>query len=69
VARRSHWRMRAAEIRALTEDMKETEPKAIMLRIADASRRRNEMRAGLLSLDGDIPSPSAPIVVAVKAPV
>src|SRR5262249_29040797 len=29
------WRMRAAEIRALAEDMKETEPKAIMLRIAD----------------------------------
>ena len=29
------WRMRAVEIRALAEDMKETEPKAIMLRIAD----------------------------------
>ena len=29
------WRMRAAEVRALAEDMKETEPKAIMLRIAD----------------------------------
>ena len=29
------WRMRAAEIRALAEDMKEIEPKAIMLRIAD----------------------------------
>jgi hypothetical protein len=29
------WRMRAAEIRALAEDMRETEPKAIMLRIAD----------------------------------
>src|SRR5215470_68844 len=29
------WRMRAAEIRALADDMMETEPKAIMLRIAD----------------------------------
>jgi hypothetical protein len=29
------WRMRAVEIRALAEDMKETEPKAIMLRIAN----------------------------------
>ena len=29
------WRMRAAETRALTDEMKETEPKAIMLRIAD----------------------------------
>jgi hypothetical protein len=29
-----HWRMRAAETRALGDDMKETEPKAIMLRIA-----------------------------------
>ena len=29
------WRMRAAEIRALADDMTETEPKAIMLRIAD----------------------------------
>jgi hypothetical protein len=29
------WRMRAAEIRALADDMNETEPKAIMLRIAD----------------------------------
>lgn len=29
------WRMRAAETRALAEEMKENEPKAIMLRIAD----------------------------------
>ena len=29
------WRMRAVEIRALADDMNETEPKAIMLRIAD----------------------------------
>ena len=29
------WRMRAAELRALADDMNETEPKAIMLRIAD----------------------------------
>jgi hypothetical protein len=29
------WRMRATEIRALADDMNETEPKAIMLRIAD----------------------------------
>jgi hypothetical protein len=28
------WRMRAAEIRALSDEMKEIEPKAIMLRIA-----------------------------------
>ena len=28
------WRMRAAEIRALADDMMEAEPKAIMLRIA-----------------------------------
>jgi len=29
-----NWRMRAAETRALADEMKETEPKAIMLRIA-----------------------------------
>jgi hypothetical protein len=29
------WRMRAAETYALADEMKETEPKAIMLRIAD----------------------------------
>ena len=29
------WRMRAAEIRALADDMMEAEPKAIMLRIAN----------------------------------
>ena len=29
------WRMRAAEVRALADDMKETEPKTTMLRIAD----------------------------------
>jgi hypothetical protein len=28
------WRMRAAEIRALADEMKEIEPKAIMLRVA-----------------------------------
>jgi hypothetical protein len=31
----SMWRMRAAETRALADQMKETEPKAIMLRIAN----------------------------------
>jgi hypothetical protein len=31
----SMWRMRAAETHALADEMKETEPKAIMLRIAD----------------------------------
>ena len=29
------WRIRAAETRALADDMKVVEPKAIMLRIAD----------------------------------
>jgi hypothetical protein len=29
------WRMRAAETRALADEMKETEPRAVMLRIAD----------------------------------
>ncbi len=29
------WRMRAKEIRTLSDDMKEAEPKEIMLRIAD----------------------------------
>jgi len=29
-----NWRMRAAETRALADEMKEAEPKAIMLRIA-----------------------------------
>ena len=30
-----NWRMRAIELRAFADDMKETQPKAIMLRIAD----------------------------------
>lgn len=29
-----NWRMRAEELRALADEMKETEPRAIMLRIA-----------------------------------
>jgi hypothetical protein len=29
------WRMRAKEIRALADEMREPEPKAIMLRIAE----------------------------------
>jgi hypothetical protein len=29
------WRMRAAQTRAIADEMKELEPKAIMLRIAD----------------------------------
>jgi hypothetical protein len=36
------WRMRAAVIRALAYDRKETEPKAIMLRIADDYERLAE---------------------------
>jgi hypothetical protein len=36
------WRMRAAEVRALEEDMKEAKPKAIMLRIADDYERLAE---------------------------
>jgi hypothetical protein len=36
------WRMRAAEVRALADDMTETEPKALMLRIADEYDRLAE---------------------------
>jgi hypothetical protein len=36
------WHMRAAEVRALADDMTETEPKALMLRIADDYDRLTE---------------------------
>ncbi len=37
-----NWRMRAAETRALADEMKETEPKAMMLKIADDHDRLAE---------------------------
>ena len=36
------WRMRAAETRALADEMKEIEPKAMMLKIADGYDRLAE---------------------------
>ena len=39
-----NWRMRAAETRALADEMKEAEPKAIMLRIAASERNVAEQR-------------------------
>jgi hypothetical protein len=43
------WRMRAAEVRALADDMTETEPKAIILRIADDYDRLAQWAEGGLS--------------------
>jgi hypothetical protein len=46
------WRMRAVETRALADEMKETEPKAMMLRIADEYDRLAEWAEKIQYLGG-----------------